>query len=143
VRANPLSSWGTVNTTWSNWWGADIGVRPFGKNEILGIVLFDFSLSGTPVDNIRAGTAPYLEPFLSLRKPPRWDVHAERYALAVTLYEMATGKLPRFGDGQSDSALLDGEVTLDTEFFDPDLRETMDEFFAKAPVTEFLFGIMA
>ena len=110
----------------------NIGVRPFGKNEILGIVLFDFSLSGTPVDNIRAGTAPYLEPFLSLRKPPRWDVHAERYALAVTLYEMATGKLPRFGDGQSDPALLDGEATLDTEFFDPDLRESMVEFFAKA-----------
>ena len=110
----------------------NIGVRPFGKNEILGIVLFDFSLSGTPVDNIRAGTAPYLEPFLSLRKPPRWDAHAERYALAVTLYEMATGKLPRFGDGQSDPALLDGEVALDTEFFDPDLRESMVEFFEKA-----------
>jgi len=110
----------------------NIGVRPFGKNEILGIVLFDFSLSGTPVDNIRAGTAPYLEPFLSLRKPPRWDAHAERYALAATLYEMATGKLPRFGDGQSDPALLDGEVALDTEFFDPDLRESMVEFFEKA-----------
>jgi serine/threonine protein kinase len=110
----------------------NIGVRPFGKNEILGIVLFDFSLSGTPVDNIRAGTAPYLEPFLSLRRPPRWDAHAERYALAVTLYEMATGKLPRFGDGQSDPALLDGEVVLDTEFFDPDLRESMVEFFERA-----------
>jgi len=59
-------------------------------------------------------------------------VHAERYALAVTLYEMATGKLPRFGDGQSDPALLDGEAALDTEFFDPDLRESMVEFFEKA-----------
>jgi hypothetical protein len=110
----------------------NIGVRPFGKNEILGIVLFDFSLSATPMDNIRAGTAPYLESFLSLRKPPRWDVHAERYSLAVTLYEMATGKLPRWGDGQSNPALLDEEVTLDTEFFDPDLRETMVEFFERA-----------
>lgn len=110
----------------------NIGVRPFGKNETLGIVLFDFSLCRTPADNIRAGTAPYLEPFLSLRKPPRWDVHAERYALAVTLYEMATGKLPRWGDGQSDPALLDDEVTLETEYFDPDLRESLVKFFRKA-----------
>lgn len=110
----------------------NIGVRPFGKNETLGIVLFDFSLCRTPADNIRAGTAPYLEPFLSLRKPPRWDVHAERYALAVTLYEMATGKLPRWGDGQSDPALLSDEVTLETEYFDPDLREGMVKFFRKA-----------
>jgi len=44
---------------------------------------------------------------------------------------MATGKLPRFGDGQSDPALLDGEVALHTEFFDPDLRESMVEFFEK------------
>ena len=45
---------------------------------------------------------------------------------------MATGKLPRWGDGQSDPALLECEVSLDTEFFDPDLRESMEEFFAKA-----------
>jgi serine/threonine protein kinase len=110
----------------------NIGVRPFGKNDALAIVLFDFSLSHTPVDNIRAGTAPYLEPFLSLRKPPRWDVYAERYAVAVTLYEMATGKLPRWGDGQSDPAFVEGEATLDSEFFDPDLRESMTKFFVKA-----------
>jgi len=110
----------------------NIGVRPFGKNDTLGIVLFDFSLCRTPMDNIRAGTAPYLEPFLSQRKPPRWDVYAERYALAVTLYEMATGKLPRWGDGQSDPALLNEEVTLQTEYFDPDLREGMVRFFSKA-----------
>jgi len=109
----------------------NIGVRPFGKNETLGIVLFDFSLCHTPVDNIRAGTAPYLEPFLALRKPPRWDVYAERYALSVTLYEMATGKLPRWGDGQSDPALLNEEVTLETEYFDPDLREGLTKFFRK------------
>jgi serine/threonine protein kinase len=110
----------------------NIGVRPFGKNDTLGIVLFDFSLSRTPMDNIRAGTAPYLEPFLSQRKPPRWDVYAERYALAVTLYEMATGKLPKWGDGQSDPALLHEEVTLQTDYFDPDLREGMVRFFSKA-----------
>lgn len=110
----------------------NIGVRPFGKNNTLGIVLFDFSLCRTPLDNVRAGTAPYLEPFLSQRKPPRWDIYAEHYALAVTLYEMATGKLPRWGDGQSDPALLSEEVTLQSEYFDPDLRQGMVQFFGKA-----------
>ena len=38
----------------------------------LQLVLFDFSLCRTPADNITAGTHPYLDPFLSLRRPPRW-----------------------------------------------------------------------
>ncbi len=79
-------------------------VRAKGK---LTLVLFDFSLSGTPVENIRAGTPIYLDPFLRHRKPPRWDLYAERFAAAVTLYEMATGTLPKWGDGQSDPAMLD------------------------------------
>ncbi len=45
---------------------------------------------------------------------------------------MATGSLPRWGDGQSDPALLDCEVTLDTELFDPHIREHLTEFFARA-----------
>jgi hypothetical protein len=31
--------------------------------------------------------------FLSLRHPPRWDLYAERFALAITLYEMVSGDL--------------------------------------------------
>ncbi len=45
---------------------------------------------------------------------------------------MATSSLPRWGDGQSDPALLGGEVTLDTELFDPHIRERLTEFFARA-----------
>ena len=110
----------------------NIGVTTGTAKERLHIVLFDFSLSRTPADNIRAGTRPYLEPFLSLRTPPRWDVHAERFAAAMTLYEMATGTLPHWGDGQSDPALIDDEVTLDSELLEADLRETLGEFFARA-----------
>ncbi len=102
------------------------------KDKRLRLMLFDFSLSRAPAEKIHAGTRPYLEPFLSARKPPRWDPQAERYAAAVTLYEMATGSLPRWGDGQSDPALVDGEVTLDTELFDPHLRERLTEFFNRA-----------
>ena len=77
----------------------NIAVGMVGRGDKLHLVLFDFSLSRTPAENIRAGTNGYLEPLLPLRKPapPRWDLFAERYSAAVTLYELATGTLPKWG----------------------------------------------
>lgn len=94
------------------------------------IVLFDFSLSKTPIENTSAGTHPYLDPFLPQRR--RWDSFAERYALAVTLYEMATGTTPRWGDGKTLPSMLDCEVTIDVDRFDPITREAFVAFFVKA-----------
>lgn len=100
----------------------NIGVGPVGRGDRLHLVLFDFSLSRTPADNIRAGTTGYLDPLLPLRKPPRWDLHAERYAAAATLYELATGTLPKWGDGRTDPSHLDCEITIDAERFDASVR---------------------
>lgn len=100
-----------------------------GKKQL---VLFDFSLCRTPAENITAGTHPYLDPFLSLRRPPRWDLYAERFALAVTLYEMAVGQPPVWGDGQTSPAMLDVEATIEREVFDPVTREGFANFFEKA-----------
>lgn len=111
---------------------ANIGIAEVGAGNSLHLVLFDFSLSRTPLDAIRAGTVPYLDPFLSLRKPPRWDLAAERFAGAVTLYEMATARLPVWGDGRSDPAVIEQEASLDPAVFDPDLRERMLGFFQRA-----------
>lgn len=113
----------------------NIAVGMVGGGKKLHLVLFDFSLSRTPADNIRAGTTGYLDPLLPLRKPPRWDLHAERYAAAVTLYELATGTLPKWGDGTTDPSHLspDTEITIDAELFDPPaLRESLTEFFTQA-----------
>jgi serine/threonine protein kinase len=110
----------------------NIGVAQVGSGNRLHLVLFDFSLARTSPEAIRAGTVPYLEPFLSSRRPPRWDVAAERFAAAMTLYEMATARLPQWGDGRSDPALLTQEVTLEPALFDPELRESMVAFFEKA-----------
>ena len=106
-----------------------IGQTP---NGTLSLVLFDFSLSGTPAENVRAGTPPYLDPFLSERTPPRWDPYAERFAAAMTLYEMATGQLPSWGDGRSNPSLVEGEATLDVEQFDSSVREGLAGFFETA-----------
>ncbi|MFN9248923.1 MAG: protein kinase domain-containing protein, partial [Planctomycetota bacterium] len=112
----------------------NIAVGKVGRGDKLHLVLFDFSLSRAPMDNIRAGTNGYLDPLLPLRKPPRWDLHAERYAAAMTLYELATGSLPKWGDGATDPSHLSPttEISVDAEQFDPGLRESLGAFFRKA-----------
>jgi len=112
----------------------NIAVGKVGRGDKLHVVLFDFSLSRTPADNTRAGTTGYLDPLLPLRKPPRWDLHAERYAAAMTLHELATGTLPQWGDGATDPSHLppDTEITINAEAFDPGLREALTEFFQRA-----------
>ena len=110
----------------------NIGVTPIGKGDRQHLLLFDFSLAREAAENIRSGTARYLDPFLKLRKPARWDLYAERFAAAVTLYEMATARLPTWGDGLSDPAFAEGEVILESELFDPVLRDPLTAFFRKA-----------
>jgi serine/threonine protein kinase len=109
----------------------NIGIAE-NRNKKLQLVLFDFSLCRTPADNITAGTHPYLDPFLSLRRPPRWDLYAERFALAVTLYEMAVGQPPVWGDGQTSPAMLNVEASIERDVFDPVTREGFARFFEKA-----------
>lgn len=109
----------------------NIGIGEASSRK-LQLVVFDFSLCRTPADNITAGTHPYLDPFLSLRRPPRWDLYAERFALAVTLYEMAIGKPPLWGDGQTSPAMVEVEATIASDVFDPVTRESFTAFFSKA-----------
>jgi len=100
----------------------------------LHLVLFDFSLSRAPNDNLRAGTTGYLEPLLSLRKNKSWDLHAERYAAAATLYELAAGpgKLPKWGDGTTVPSHTDCEATVDGDLFDAAIRDGLTAFFQRA-----------
>jgi len=111
----------------------NIGIRSLNKQRYQ-LILFDFSLTGAPLENIRVGTPGYIDPFLPNRKPQRWDLAAERYSTAVTLYEMACGfgVLPVWGDGKSDPAVTDGQLKLDVEKFDASVREGLAKFFNKA-----------
>lgn len=110
----------------------NIAIGQVGRGDKLHLVLFDFSLSRAPRDNIKAGTTGYLEPLLICRKPPQWDDYAEHYAAAMTLYEMTTGSLPVWGDGVTDPAYLECEITLEPERFAADLRDRLTHFFEKA-----------
>ena len=69
------------------------------------LVLFDFSLAGTPDTDLIAGTQGYLDPFLGTAARQRYDQAAELYAVAVTLHEMASGELPSWGDDLPDARL--------------------------------------
>ncbi|MDX3731456.1 protein kinase domain-containing protein [Streptomyces caniscabiei] len=64
--------------------------------------LFDFSLTDASDRDVKAGTRGYLDPFLGSVRRPHFDDHAERYAAAVTLHEMASGERPLWGDGRTD-----------------------------------------
>jgi serine/threonine protein kinase len=111
----------------------NIAIGLDSHDHSLQLVLFDFSLSSAPPENIRAGTVGYLDPMLPTRRPPpRFDTYAERYAVAATLHEMATGTLPKWGDGRSDPSQIDAEITVDADLFDTDLRVKLANFFRRA-----------
>ncbi|MGH3274838.1 MAG: protein kinase domain-containing protein, partial [Streptosporangiaceae bacterium] len=99
------------------------------------LVLFDFSLADAANRATEVGTQPYLDPFLGTDRRPEYDAAAERYAIAVTLHEMASGELPSWGDGLVEARLLDpAEQTpqLAEDSFDPQLRDQLVAFFSTA-----------
>ena len=59
----------------------------------------------------------------------RFDSAAERYSAAVVLFEMATGSVPRFGDGLSDPASVARTRPPRARLFDPDVAESLVGFF--------------
>lgn len=115
---------------------ANLAARPRPKDSELHLCIFDFSLAAIPAEQWQAGTQPYRDPFLGPPRRARYDAAAERFSVAVTLYEMATGALPRWGDGASDPALLAEEVTIDPGLFDPSIAERLAEFFRRALARE-------
>ncbi|MEU2179632.1 BREX system serine/threonine kinase PglW [Streptomyces thermolilacinus] len=97
------------------------------------LMLFDFSLAEAPDQDLHAGTRGYLDPFLGGSRRERYDDHAEWYAAAVTLHEMASGERPVWGDGQINPLTVpDAKLYIATELFDQTLSEGLTEFFARA-----------
>ncbi|MBB4705170.1 BREX system serine/threonine kinase PglW [Sphaerisporangium siamense] len=111
----------------------NLAFRELGKSRQVHLTLFDFSLSRAPLEHTGVGTAPYLDPFFDRIHRPRFDAAAERYAAAVTLYEMATGQTPEYGEGnRSHPAVISSDVTIDPALFEPTVGEGLSRFFAKA-----------
>ncbi|GAB3489550.1 BREX system serine/threonine kinase PglW [Amycolatopsis cihanbeyliensis] len=95
--------------------------------------LFDFSLHDAPASDVSAGTRGYLDPFLGSLRRPRFDEQAEWYAAAVTLYEMASGERPKWGDELTAPDMgADDLPRIDSELFEPALRDGLTRFFESA-----------
>lgn len=107
-----------------------IGFVPGGGKVRL--MLFDFAC--TNPHRKRPGRNSQLPgPILEGRRAQKcWDLYAERYATAVTLYEMASGKHPVWSTDGSDPLLLAHEVTIEAELFEPVVREPLTAFFRQA-----------
>ncbi|GAA0632107.1 BREX system serine/threonine kinase PglW [Streptomyces thermocarboxydovorans] len=97
------------------------------------LMLFDFSLADAPDQDLHAGTRGYLDPFLGGAGRSRYDDHAEWYAAAVTLHEMASGERPVWGDGQGDPRMVpEAALRVSAELFPPALSEGLRKFFERA-----------
>ena len=97
------------------------------------LMLLDFSLAEASERDIGAGTRGYLDPFLGTARRPVFDDHAERYAAAVTLHEMAANVRPVWGDGTTDPRTTTDETpTIAAELFEPALRDELVAFFRRA-----------
>ncbi|MFF8102839.1 BREX system serine/threonine kinase PglW [Streptomyces sp. NPDC016640] len=110
-----------------------VRIRPNRTREL---VLIDFSLAGYPAKSTDAGTEGYLDPFIDVITRGSYDSHAERYAVAVTLHQMASGELPKWGDGSLPPRMTDQKEwphpTIAAEAFDPAVRDGLVAFFQKA-----------
>lgn len=113
---------------------ANLAARPRPRDKQPHLCVFDFSMAATPATQLGAGTPPYLDPFLGENRL-RFDAAAERFAAAVTLFEMATGTLPRWGDNANPRA-VDVEVTLEPTAFDPSIAGRLVDFFGVALARE-------
>jgi serine/threonine protein kinase len=111
---------------------ANLGVSEGRSDRAKHLVLFDFSLSRAGAAAVSAGTPPYLDPFLDEPGRGRYDSSAERYSVAVVLFEMATGSPPRFGDGMSDPASLHDEASIEPGMFDATVAQPLTGFFRTA-----------
>ncbi|WP_322753651.1 BREX system serine/threonine kinase PglW [Frankia sp. Cas3] len=107
-----------------------IQMSPGKRSEHL--VLFDFSSARADPAALAVGTPPYLDPFLGDAGRDRFDSAAERYAAAVTLFEMATGRTPQYGDGASRPNTIPDEATVEPAMFDPSVAEPLMAFFRRA-----------
>ena len=110
----------------------NLGIMELGPRKLRQLVLMDFSLARAPVENIRAGTPPYLDPFLGMGNRRRWDLAADRFAAAMTLHEMAAGSLPVWGDGRGNPRFTTGEARVERDAFPREVASTLGDFFETA-----------
>jgi serine/threonine protein kinase len=93
----------------------NLGIAPVGARKKRHLLLLDFSLARASIDQLGAGTPPYLDPFLGTGKRRQWDPAADRFSAAMVLHEMAAGVLPYWKAPRVDPRMVEDEVTIDAD----------------------------
>ena len=130
---------------------ANLGILPDPGTRQPRLVLFDLSLAREPLEKVTSGTRGYLDPYLPLAKAGsartrrRYDRAAELYAVAVTLFEMATTSLPWWADGELGPSSMTDRAVVTPDMFEASLAEPLRQFFttALAPEVADRFGDVA
>lgn len=110
----------------------NIGVAMRGARDELRLILYDFSLTDVEAERIEAGTTGYIDPFLRAPGRGRFDLHADRYSAAVTLYEMLTGAKPVYGDGTADPLTIEDGPRVKASDFDSSVAVGLVDFFERS-----------
>ncbi|UKA76479.1 BREX system serine/threonine kinase PglW [Arthrobacter sp. FW306-07-I] len=111
---------------------ANLGIVRDSSTRKPRLVLFDLSLAREPLAMIGSGTRGYLDPYLGPPRRRQYDKAAELYAVAVTLFEMATGSLPWWRDGDAGPSSPADEVVLVPQSFESAIADSLITFFRVA-----------
>jgi serine/threonine protein kinase len=111
---------------------ANLGITPDPGTRRPSLVLFDFSLSSESVDNTASGTPSYLDPYLGRGRRQKYDRAAELWAVSTTLFEMATGQLPWWGEGAGRPADPSDPPIIEPTSFEPAVATQLTALFQRA-----------
>lgn len=110
---------------------SNLAVKPDPGTRKPRLTLFDFSLAEEPLTNIRSGSRPYLDPYLGTGGRAQYDSAAERFAIAATLFELATADPIWWSESDAPSSATDAPV-VQAGMFDPAVADGLADFFATA-----------
>lgn len=96
---------------------SNLAVRPDPASRKPRLTLFDFSLAEEPLGNIRSGSRPYLDPYLGSTGRKQYDSAAERFAIAATLFELATGDPVWWDAGDAPASSADAPIVQPSMFY--------------------------
>ena len=111
---------------------ANLGITPDPGTRKPSLILFDFSLASESVDNTSSGTPSYLDPYLGRGRRQKYDRAAELWAVSTTLFEMATGQLPWWGEGAGRPADPSDPPIIEPTSYEPAVATQLTAFFQRA-----------
>lgn len=109
----------------------NLAVKPDPGTRKPRLTLFDFSLAEEPLANVKSGSRPYLDPYLGLSGRSQYDSAAERFAIAATLFELATSDPIWWEQGDAPSSAKDAPI-VQLSMFDPSVADGLAGFFVTA-----------